>query len=151
MKRIIIIIVALVLLVAVYVLSYRTSHLVQLHPDDNTSFKLVIAGIPFPSNSTTISIFSTIYRPLIDLSARQMPTKDVEGSIRKIDLLSGELMLAREGQDGILIQIPDTMKDQIRHFSAGDLIRASYGFRPMNESPFCHSFELRTINHIAQK
>jgi hypothetical protein len=80
-----------------------------------------------------------------------MPSKDVKGSIRKIDLHSGELMLAREGQDGILIQIPDTMKDQIRRFSAGDLIRASYGFRPMNESPFCHSFELRTINHIAQQ
>lgn len=149
MKHTLIIVASLALLVTIYVLSYRTSHLAQVRPGDNESFRLVIAGIHFPYNSTTINIFSTIYRPLIDRFAEQMPTKDVEGSIRRIDLSAGELMIEREGQDGILIQIPNTMKNQITSFSAGDLIRASYGFRPMRESPFCHSFELKAINHIA--
>ena len=151
MKRTLIFISTILLLLAAYFLSFRSSCIQQVRPDDNKEFKLVVAGIHFPYNSTTIKIFSYIYRPLIEQSAARQPTKNVQGTIRRIDLSRSEMMIAREGQDGILLRILDCMKPSLKGFTDGDPIQASYGFRSMKDSPFCYSFEIRTINHLAKE
>ncbi|MBE2180497.1 MAG: hypothetical protein IAE97_08500 [Chthoniobacterales bacterium] len=145
MKRILIIFTSLLLVGTIYVLSYHTSHIHQARPGDNGSFSLVILGISLPYNSTTIWAFTSFYRPLIERAAAQMPARELQGTIRRIDLGQSELMIAREGKDGILLQIPDSMKDRLKDFNSDDFIRATYGFRPVKNAPFCQSYELRTI------
>jgi hypothetical protein len=151
MKRTLIFSATILLLLAAYFLSFRASCIRQVHPGDNEDLKLVVAGITFPYNSTTIKIFSFIYRPLIEDSAARQPTEIVKGTIRRIDLSKSEVMISREGKDGILLQIPEGLKPALTGFADGDPIRASYGIRPMKDSPFCYSFEIRTINHLAKQ
>jgi len=151
MKRTLISISTILLLLAAYFLSFRASCVQQVRPGNNEDFKLVVAGIPFPYNSATTKIFSYIYRPLIEQSAARQPTKNVQGTIRRIDLSRSEVMIAREGEDGILLQIPEGLKPSLSGFTDGDPIRASYGVRPFTDSPFCYSFEIRTINHLGKQ
>jgi hypothetical protein len=151
MKRTLILVATILFLAAAYFLSYRASYIQQVRPGDSEDVRLVVAGIPFPSNSSAIRIFSFIYRPLIERSAARQPTKNVEGTIRRIDLSGSEVMIAREGQDGILLQVPEGMRPSLSAFTDGDAIRASYGVRPIKDSPFCYSFEIRTISHRAKE
>lgn len=151
MKRTLYIIGSLLLVVAAYFFTYRTSHLAQITPGDNESFRLVVAGIHFPWNSTTSRVYSAVYRPLIDHSANRIPTQNIEGEIRRVDGPAGELMISREGKDGILIHIPKSLEKDINALSTGDQIKATYGFRPMQDSPFCYSYELRSVARLASK
>ena len=151
MKRTVFLVLTILIITLGYFLSYRSSYLRQDVPGDNKEYRLVVAGIPLPYNDTTKIIFSILYRPLIEGSAASQPTKEFEGTICRIDLTRLELMLSREGQDGILFQIPISMKPSLSGFANGDLIQGTYGVRAKKDTPFCYSFEIRTIRHVSKK
>jgi len=151
MRRLLLATIILVTVVSVYVLSYRFSYLHQVRAGDNSAWQLVVAGIPLPYNDATRRAFSFLYSPLLEQTAAKRPGDDINGKIQRIDLSASELLVAREGKDGILIKIPSTMKSRLQDFSAGDTIHLTYRYRSMKDDPFCYSYELKTINHIAKQ
>jgi hypothetical protein len=148
MKRIFITLFTLVILSSLYVLSFRSSHLRQVHPQNNQDYRLVIFGISIPHTPTTTKVYSVFYSPLIEHAASKIPQREVYGTIQKIDLSKSVLSISRATEIGMEISIPASMLDSLRSFSEGDSVHITYSMRPDAEQPFCYYYQLTAIAHV---
>jgi hypothetical protein len=133
-----------------YVLSFRSSYLLS-DGGSPAKYSLVVCGLHLPYNSTTEQVFSTAYRPLIEMAAATAPVHHYRGVVSFPTNDSRSILVKPQDSDvGIDMNIPGDLQPEAKKFVQGQQVEVICGSEPMPGQPFCLRNKLVSITATSE-